>query len=165
MRTPKRRSDKIPRQKLEAQMSLAKYQNLKKQLETLEKQQKEEVLIVKDLSTTGDYSENAGYQSAKYQLRRTNNRIDRIKDLLSRAEIIEIEQQGDQIEIGHQVRLKSGNQERIYQILGPLEAKPEKGLISHHSPLGSALLGKKKGDKFSLNLNKGKKDYEIIDFF
>ena len=59
------------------------------------------------MSTTGDYSENAGYQSAKYQLRRTNNRIDRIKDLLSRAEIIEIEQQGDQIEIGHQVRLKA----------------------------------------------------------
>ena len=165
MQTPQRRSDKAPRAKLEAQMSLAKYQALEKQLKTLKKKQKEEALIVEDLSTTGDYSENAGYQSAKHQLRRTNSRLDKIKDLLSRAEIIEVSPNKNKIEIGHSVKLRVANQEKIYQILGSLEVKPEKGLISYHSPLGSALLGKKKGDKFYLYVNKNRRDYEIIDIF
>lgn len=164
MQTPIRKGDKIPREKIEAKITLEKYQQLQRTLEKLKKIQPQEAAEVKELSTTGDYSENAGYQEAKHKLRRTNSKIDRIENLLSQAEIIEVNKNRDKIEIGSEIEIESRGIIKKYQILGSLETNPEKGLISYNSPLGSALLGKKTGETISLEINGKNKEYKIINF-
>ncbi len=164
MQTPIRKGDKIPREKIEAKITLEKYQQLQRTLEKLKKIQPQEAAEVKELSTTGDYSENAGYQEAKHKLRRTNSKIDRIENLLSQADIIEVNKNRDKIEIGSEIEIESRGIIKKYQILGSLETNPEKGLISYNSPLGSALLGKKTGETISLEINGKNKEYKIINF-
>lgn len=161
MRVPIRKSDKIPGEKLDTKITLEKYQILQKTLEKLKNQiRPKESEEVKILSTTGDYSENAGYQAAKAKLRRTNNKINKIEYLLARAEIIEVNKNSNQVEIGSSVKLEVDNQIKEYQILGSAETDPGRGLISYSSPLGACLLNKKKGDVFSIP-NSNKK-YKII---
>ena len=162
MQIPTRRSDKIPRIKIEAKITLDKYKQIERNLEFLKKIQPQEAAEVKELSTTGDYSENAGYQEAKYKLRRTNSKIEKLKNLLAQAEIIEINKDSKQANIGSEVEIECQGIKKKYQILGSLETNPAKGLISDSSPLGSALIGKRIGEVFTLEINKQKKEYKII---
>ena len=55
------------------------------------------------------------------------------------------------------------DEEEVYTICGVLEAEPEHGLISIHSPLARAMLGKKVDDEFKIKLPKSSKEYEIIE--
>ena len=150
MQTPYRKSDKIPRNKIDAKITSSKFEELKRTLNKL-KNEIRPVLMdeVKELSTTGDYSENAGYQSAKFKLRQTNDKIIKIEDILARSEIIKPNQNG-QIEIGNIVEIEVNGKIKQYQILGSLETDPTHGLISYNSPLGSLLLNKKVGDTVEL---------------
>lgn len=158
----KRRSDKIPRKKIEAKMSQSKYDNLLQTLNYLKnKEQVELIQEVKDLSSGGDYSENAGYQSAKSKLRQTNSRIDRIQDILARAEIISLDHSSERVSIGQSLELENEGKLKTYQILGSLESDPKRGLISDLSPLGSSLLNKKIGDTVEV---RGKK-YKIKNIY
>lgn len=163
MQTPIRKGDKIPREKIEAKITIEKYQQLQRNLEKLKKIQPQEAAEVKELSTTGDYSENAGYQEAKHKLRRTNSKIDKINNILANAEIIEIKN-NNEINVGHQVEIECQGIRKKYQILGSLETNPQKGLISYNSPLGSTLLGKKTGEKITLKIGERDKEYTIISF-
>lgn len=163
MQVPIRKNDKIPRLKIEAKITLEKFNKLRKTLDFLKNKIRPiEIKEVKELSTTGDYSENAGYQEAKHKLRLTNNKIDKIEDLLSRAEIIEIKNNSEDVEIGSTVELECEGKIKKYQILGSLETNPSQGCISYNSPLGSALLGKKIGDKIKIKINNYSKEYKII---
>ncbi len=161
MRVPIRRSDKVPTEKIDTKITLEKYRSLSKTLEKLKNEigpkESEEVKI---LSTTGDYSENAGYQAAKAKLRRTNNKISKIEYILNRADIIETNTKSDEIQIGSLVKLEIDGKIKQYQILGSAETDPSKGKISYISPLGSSLLGKKIGEFVSIN---NSKKYKIIE--
>jgi len=163
MQTPYRKSDKIPRNKVDAKITLAKFEELKRNLDYLKNNLRPILMAeVKELSTTGDYSENAGYQSAKFKLRQTNNKINKIEDILVRSEIIK-PNQNNNIEIGNIVELEIDGVRKKYQILGSLETNPSKGLISYNSPLGSLLLNKKVGDIVELKNNNKTKKYLIKD--
>ncbi|MCK9439203.1 MAG: GreA/GreB family elongation factor [Patescibacteria group bacterium] len=155
MRVPTRKSDKIPGEKIDARITLEKYQALQKTLKKLKEENRPvESEEVKILSTTGDYSENAGYQAAKAKLRRTNNKISKIEYILNRAEIIETNKKRDEIEIGSSVELEVEGTIKKYQILGSSETNPSQGKISYSSPLGSILLNKKVGDTIILKNKK-----------
>ncbi|MFA7050421.1 MAG: GreA/GreB family elongation factor [Patescibacteria group bacterium] len=155
MRVPTRKSDKIPGEKIDARITLEKYQALQKTLKKLKEENRPvESEEVKILSTTGDYSENAGYQAAKAKLRRTNNKISKIEYILNRAEIIETNKERDEIEIGSSVELEVEGTIKKYQILGSSETNPSQGKISYSSPLGSVLLNKKVGDTIILKNKK-----------
>lgn len=161
MRVPIRRSDKIPTEKIDTKITLEKYRSLSKTLEKLKNEiRPKESEEVKILSTTGDYSENAGYQAAKAKLRRTNNKISKIEYILNRADIIETNTKSDEIQIGSLVKLEIDGKIKQYQILGSAETDPSKGKISYISPLGSSLLGKKIGELVSIN---NLKKYKIIE--
>ena len=97
----------------------------------------------------GDYSENAEYQDAKWKLARLHGRILTIKDRLKRAIIIAGDDD-DRITLGSTVVVAVNGNERRYTIVGPQEANPSKGRISHLSPVGSALLGKRVGDQIEV---------------
>ncbi len=95
----------------------------------------------------GDLSENAAYQEAKHTLRRKQSQLERIEEELK--QVIEIQTSGnEQVQLGSQVTVLFGNEEKIFEMVGEQEANPFKNRISHKSPLGAQLVGKKTGDQF-----------------
>lgn len=111
----------------------------------------------------GDLSENAEYKEAKEQQSFLEEKIARYEDIVRRAVIIKAHK-GDTVEIGSSVRIKRTDTgaEKQYQIVGPEEVDVLSGKISNQSPVGSALIGKKKGDIISVDSPKGKMEYKII---
>ncbi len=165
MRVPTRKNDKIPKKKVDALISLAKYKKLEADLYRLKNIiRPQEIEEVKELSTTGDYSENAGYQEAKHRLRRTNSKIERIEDILSRSEIITKNNSGI-VEIGSSIEIENNKTRKTYQILGSLETNPSQGLISYQSPLGQALLNRKAGELVKIKTGSTEREYKIIKIF
>ncbi len=110
----------------------------------------------------GDLSENAEYSAAREEQSRVEARISEIEDILINAEIIEADSDDDQIGLGERVVLKSDNVTTEYVIVGAVEADPAEGKISDESPLGAQLIGKKVGDKVSIETPKGDKVFEIL---
>jgi transcription elongation GreA/GreB family factor len=115
-------------------------ERLKRTLEKLEHDERPK--IVEDLShaiTLGDFSENAEYQDAKARLARIDGRIFGLKERVKNAVIIEQGPADGKIRLGSTVTVKTNGKEKTFRILGPQEADPTRGRISHLSPLGSAL--------------------------
>jgi transcription elongation factor GreA len=116
----------------------------------------------------GDRSENADYHAAKEKLRFIDKRLFYLNSMIEKSQIIDPSLTPHaKIRFGSSVKLINidTDEEEIYTICGVLEAEPENGLISIHSPLAKALLGKEAGDEFVLKLPNGKKEYEIEDIF
>jgi len=144
----------------------AKFQELQAKLIRLKSiNRPREAEEVKRLALMGDFSENAGYQLAKGRLRGLNQRILDLENLLARAEIIEPSNDRETVQLGNFVTLKSGEQEITYQILGSVETNPGAGIISHNSPLGSALLHCRIGETIIVELRGRTKEYKILKIF
>lgn len=112
----------------------------------------------------GDRSENAEYKEAKSQLRRTHNQIWSIEARLKRVQIIDERQNTSGIvELGSTVVLEASGKQITFQILGPHETNPDKGSISHLSPLGKALMHRKKGDVVKIATENGTRIYRILE--
>jgi transcription elongation factor GreA len=101
----------------------------------------------------GDLSENSEYEAAKQEQAFVEGRIREIQHQLSNIELIDEGTNGDKVvRIGSSVTVldeKEGD-EMTYTIVGSAEAKPRDGRISNESPVGAALLGKKKGQKVTV---------------
>ena len=95
----------------------------------------------------GDLSENADYHKAKEDQGFLEGRIQELEYLLSNAVIIEENGSKDVVALGSHVTIKEDDYpEETYHLVGPAEADPTKGMISHESPIGSALMDHKAGD-------------------
>ena len=139
-----------------------KFLELKKKLERLKKiVHPQAAAEVRRLAETGDFSENAGYQNAKGRLRGINQKILILEDQINHSQIIKSQKQTDKVQLGHTVSLSINNDTKTYKILGSTESDPKKGIISVHSPIGSALIGKKIGDVVTINLANSKTEYLI----
>ncbi|MDP3588053.1 MAG: transcription elongation factor GreA [Sulfuricurvum sp.] len=120
----------------------------------------------------GDRSENAEYHAAKEKLRHIDKRLFYLNSMIEKAQIIDPSQLNhSRVHFGSTITIISDDDdEATYSICGTLESEPENGLISVHSPLARAMLGKEEGDEFSVLLPGGKKHYEVgiiayIDIF
>jgi transcription elongation factor GreA len=111
--------------------------------------------------TQGDLAENSDYQSAKDELDFLDGRISELEEVLKNAQIVSEEHNGD-VSIGTKVTLKANGSMQDYHIVGEWEADPMKKKISNTSPLGRALVGKKKGEKVEVEAPAGKVVYEIL---
>lgn len=107
----------------------------------------------------GDLSENAEYDSAREEQGLVESRISEIEEILLNADIIKATKSST-IKVGSTVVIKNG-QEYTYRIVGPVEADPLEGKISNESPIGSALMGKKEGDKVTITTPKGETTYLV----
>jgi transcription elongation factor GreA len=95
----------------------------------------------------GDLSENADYISAKEQQAFLEGRILELELVLRNATIVERSAPSEQVEVGSTVVVQEqGEVKTTFQIVGAKEADPRAGKISHVSPIGKALLGKKVGE-------------------
>ncbi len=109
----------------------------------------------------GDLSENAEYEDAKQEQSFLEGRIATLELQLRNAAVIE-KANGDSVGIGSKVIIKSGDGEETFTIVGSAEAKPAEGRISNESPVGRALLGKKKGEKVLVRVPAGDFSYKIV---
>lgn len=110
----------------------------------------------------GDLSENSDYQSAKEELEFLDGRIEELEDVIKKASVTPIKKNGG-IDVGTKVTVKVGTNKVIFDIVGEWEADPINKKISHESPLGKALFGKKVGEKVEVEAPAGKIQYEIIE--
>lgn len=109
----------------------------------------------------GDLSENAEYDAAREEQGLVESRIAEIEDILLNAEIIQASK-SSVVGLGSKVELKTGRKTVVYTVVGPVEADPLEGKISNESPIGEALLGKKVGNKVTIDTPKGGVTYEIV---
>ena len=100
----------------------------------------------------GDLAENSDYSNAKEELEFLDGRISEIENVIKNAEVIK----------GAKITVKLNGKEFLYEIVGEWEADPMKKKISHTSPLGLALFGKKVGEKVEVDAPAGKVLYEIL---
>jgi len=125
----------------------------------------EEKLIAAAL---GDRSENADYHAAKEKLRFIDKRLFYLNSMIEKSQIIDPSIfKHNKVSFGSSVKLLNiqTDEEEVYCICGTLESEPENGIITIHSPLARAMIGKEEDDEFSLNLPNGKKEYEILEIF
>lgn len=112
----------------------------------------------------GDLSENAEYHEAREDQAQTESRILQIETILKNAVIV-THKSGDTVEVGSKVTVsKAGDSTQIvFTLVGSEEADISVGKISHNSPLGAALFGKKKGEAFEFQSPKGSVKYTVVD--
>lgn len=114
----------------------------------------------------GDLSENAEYDSAKEEQAMVETEIAEIENKLRNCEIIDKDKLNNKVvSVGSFVKLYdiTFDEEIEYQITGSTESDPFKGLISNESPVGRALLGKKKGDTITVQTNSHEVEYKILE--
>ena len=111
----------------------------------------------------GDLSENADYHKAKEDQGFLEGRIQELEYILSNAVIIEKNGAKDVVAIGSHVTIQEADDPpETYHIVGPTEADPSKGMISHESPIGNALLDHKPGESVKVETPAGETSFKIL---
>lgn len=146
-------------------MSIEGYDLLVKEFKYLLEVEKPKVAQEKLVAAAqGDRSENADYHAAKEKLRFIDKRLFYLNKMIQNSKIVDpTAHSHERVSFGSTVCVLNidTDEEEIYTICGVLESEPENGLISIHSPLAKALLGKSVDDEFKIKLPKGYKEYEI----
>ncbi len=145
-------------------ISQEKFEELTGELEGLRTTRRREVAEQLEYARSlGDLSENAEYQEAREMQGAVEERISKLEAILKNAKIVR-SAKTDAVGMGSSVSVqKVGNDDKHnYTIVGAEEADILAGKVSYHSPLGSALMGKKKGDEFSFHTPKGTLKYKIL---
>lgn len=148
-------------------MTLEGKAKLEEELEQLKTVKRGEIIErIKIARGFGDLSENSEYESAKDEQAFVEGRITTIENMIRFAQIIDNDGvDADEVSIGKTVtfiELPDGEEEE-YTIVGSAEADPFSGKISNDSPIAQALLGKKKGEKVTVNTPGGTFDVTIND--
>jgi transcription elongation factor GreA len=118
---------------------------------------------IHDAKEHGDLSENAEYEDAKNEQAFVEGRIQTLESLIKNATLIDEHTSTDHVQIGSTVKVKSEDGPETFLIVGSAEAKPAQGRISNESPVGRALLGKKKGEKVVVKVPAGDFAYTIVE--
>ncbi|MCQ2409072.1 MAG: transcription elongation factor GreA [Clostridia bacterium] len=145
------------------QMTLEGKLDLEKELERLTTVVRNEINeALKFARSNGDLSENADYSAAIEARNHNEDRIAEIEEQLNHCEIVKAN--ANEISIGSTVELKyiNDDEDMTIYIVGATEADYFSGKISNESPLGKALIGHKKGDKISFEVNGNVEEYKII---
>jgi len=111
----------------------------------------------------GELIENAEYEDAKNEQAFVEGRIKEIEMLLATAQVINESEKSETVQVGSTVTIEEdGSSVETYTIVGAAEANPRLGKISNESPLGKALINKKKGDKFKVEAPAGSFEVKVI---
>jgi transcription elongation factor GreA len=142
-------------------------QKLKEEIEYLTTEKRREVAErIKHAREFGDISENSEYDDAKNEQAMLEQRIAQLAERLKRARVIEPEDvPAGIVAVGTRVRLKDidANETIEYVIVGSAEANPTEQKLSNESPVGRAILGRKKGETVEVAAPRGSLKYKIID--
>lgn len=110
----------------------------------------------------GDVSESGEYEDAKNEQAMVEGRIRTLDHMLQNAQIIE-ETKSDVVILGGHVKVRDGEGAQYeWTIVGSAEASPRDAKISNESPVGKALMGKKKGDKVRVDTPGGVEEFSVL---
>jgi transcription elongation factor GreA len=118
---------------------------------------------IHDAKEHGDLSENAEYEDAKNEQAFVEGRIQTLEAMIKNATIIDENTSTDHVQIGSTVKVTGEDGPETFLIVGSAEAKPAQGRISNESPVGRALLGRKKGEKVVVKVPAGDFSYTIVE--
>ncbi len=131
--------------------------------ELVEKKRPKLIRRVAKARDFGDLSENAEYSTSREELALVEGRVEELEDIIARAKLIKQNGNGGKnIQLGSKITIKVNDTEHIYTVVGEWEADPMEKKISHDSPLGKALLGKKEGEMVEVDAPAGKLSYQIV---
>jgi transcription elongation factor GreA len=137
------------------------YRKVQDEEKKLKSERPEAVENLRKAREMGDLSENGYYKAARARLSFLDSQIRRIERLVRLGTVVESAHSG-QVEIGSRVLLSDGNREYEYMVVGGYESDPSEKTISHISPLGKALMGKKINDTATVIAPAGKKEFRIL---
>ncbi|MFW6135809.1 MAG: transcription elongation factor GreA [Chloroflexota bacterium] len=141
------------------------YEKLEQELDYLRTTRRKEIARRLELALAeGPLLENAELEDARNEQAFVEGRILMLERMLADAVIIE-EDEGphEEVEVGTHVTItESGGPPETYRIVGSAEADPTKGLISDASPLGQALVGRKIGDRVTIEAPDGELEFKVI---
>jgi transcription elongation factor GreA len=140
---------------------------LKEEIEHLSTVKRREVAErIKQAREFGDIAENSEYDDAKNEQAMLEHRIAMLEERLANSRVIEADEiQSDVVSIGVIVRLKDidANETVEYWIVGSAEANPAEHRLSNESPVGKAILGRKKGETVEVAAPRGSLKFKIMD--
>lgn len=146
-------------------LTQAKYDEFKKELEILKTVKRTEIAgQLEYAKSLGDLSENAEYHEARNAQAVVEDRINHLENLMKSASIVSAHNT-DKVAVGTKVTLKRDDDgtKKVFTIVGSEESDASTGKISVRSPLGSAAMGKAKGESFTFSTPSGSMTYKVIE--
>ena len=119
------------------------------------------VARLSDARSLGDLSENSEYAAAKQDLAFIDGRVAELEEILHTAKVV-TNHGKSHVDVGCKVTLHVNGKKDIFTVVGEWEADPMEKKISHESPLGKALMGKKSGESVEVEAPAGKILYKIL---
>ena len=144
------------------------YENLKKEIDYLRGDKRREVAErIRVAREFGDIAENAEYDDAKNEQAMLEHRIAQLEERLMAARVIDKREiSKDVVSLGSHVKIRDVEAKKTleYYIVGSAEANPAENKLSNESPVGKAIIGKKKGETVEVQTPRGKAlKYKILD--
>jgi transcription elongation factor GreA len=137
---------------------------LRGELEELVNVRRQEIAQrIHDAKEHGDLAENAEYEDAKNEQAFVEGQIQRLEALIKNAILIDETHGTNHVQIGSTVKVEGTDGKEVFTIVGSTEASPSDGKISNESPVGRALLGKRKGEAVVVHVPAGDFSYKILD--
>jgi transcription elongation factor GreA len=143
------------------------YEKLKSEIEYLSTEKRREVADrIRHAREFGDINENAEYDDAKNEQAMLEHRIATLEERLRSARVIEKRDIAkDVVSVGSLVRLRDidANKTVEYKIVGSAEANPSENKLSNESPVGKAIIGRKKGETVEVAAPRGALKFKILE--
>jgi transcription elongation factor GreA len=143
------------------------YEKLKQEIEHLSTEKRREVAErIRVAREFGDIAENAEYDDAKNEQMLLEHRIATLEERLRHAQVIDKKSIAkDVVSVGSKVKLRDVDAKQTveYRIVGSAEANPAENKLSNESPVGKAIIGKKKGETVEVAAPRGALKYKILE--
>ena len=138
---------------------------LKEELAHLVNVRRPEIALqIQQAKGEGDISDSSGYEEAKNMQGFIEGRIAALEQMLRATVLIDTTEVSERVILGSRVRVQEdGEKPEEYLIVGAAEADPIGGRISNESPLGRALMGKRAGDRVTVQAPNGVTSFRILE--
>jgi len=143
------------------------YEKLKREIEYLSTEKRREVADrIRIAREFGDIAENAEYDDAKNEQAMLEHRIAQLEERLLAARVIEKHEiKKDVVSVGSHVKIRDVDAKKTfeYRIVGSAEANPDENKLSNESPVGKAIMGRKKGETVEVAAPRGALKFKILE--
>ena len=139
-------------------------EKIKKELDYLKNVERKKIAQrLKKAVSYGDLSENADYSQAREDQDLVEQRIASLEDMIKNAVVINRKYHLGYVQVGSKVKVQNNSKIMELEIVGAQESDPSKGKISCESPIGRALINKRKGDIVDIKLPRREIKYKILE--
>ena len=143
------------------------FEKLKQEIEYLSTTKRREVADrIRVAREFGDIAENAEYDDAKNEQALLEHRIAQLEERLRNARVLSKKEiSSDVVSIGSRVKLRDMDAKETieYKIVGSAEANPSENKLSNESPVGKAIMGRKKGEVVEVTAPRGALKFKILE--